>query len=128
MRATYALTDTFSVTAGVNNGWSATSTSYGSKTGELGVGWVPNKTFSVLASAYFGKTDPNFSGNDSMKTLFDVVATYNATSQLTFILNIDINKWDDAWAQGRTRSGRASRATWTTRSTISGVCPCAPST
>lgn len=96
IRASYALTDTFSFTAGVNNGWNATSTSYGSKTGELGIGWIPNKTFSLLAQAYFGKTDPDFGGNDSMKTLFDVVAIYNATSSLTFILNVDINKWDDA--------------------------------
>ncbi len=101
VRATYALTDTFSVTAGVNNGWNATSTSYGSKTGELGFGWIPNKTFSLLASAYVGKTDPSFGGNDSTKTLLDIVATYNATSSLTFVLNVDINKWDDALGAGQ---------------------------
>ncbi len=104
VRATYALSDTFSVTGGVNNGWNTTSTSYGSKTGELGFGWIPNKTFSLLGTAYFGKTDPNFGGNDSMKTLFDVVATYNATSSLTFILNLDINKWDDALGAGQNAS------------------------
>ncbi len=101
VRATYAVSDTFSVTGGVNNGWNATSTSYGSKTGELGFGWIPNKTFSLLGTAYFGKTDPGFGGNDSMKTLFDFVATYNATSSLSFILNVDINKWDDALGAGQ---------------------------
>lgn len=96
IRATYALGDSFTVTAGINNGWNSTSTSYGSKTGEAGFGWTPNKTFSLLGTAYFGKTDPGFGGNDAMKTLFDVVATYNASSSLTFIVNLDINKWDDA--------------------------------
>ena len=101
LRATYAVSDTFTVTGGVNNGWNATSTSYGSKTGEVGFGWTPNKTFSLLGAAYFGKTDPGFGGNDSMKTLFDFVATYNATSSLSFILNVDINKLDNALGIGQ---------------------------
>src|SRR6516165_9996331 len=36
VRATWAATDTFSLIAGVNNGWNTTSTSFGSKTGEVG--------------------------------------------------------------------------------------------
>lgn len=101
VRASFALTGTFSLTAGLNNGWNATSTSYGSKTGELSFGWVPNKTFSLQGTAYFGKTDPDFGGNDSMKTLYDFVAIYNATSSLSFILNVDMNKWDDALGAGQ---------------------------
>ena len=54
VRATYAVSDTVSLTAGVNNGWNTTSTSYGSKTGEFGAGWVPNKTFSVMDSRHVG--------------------------------------------------------------------------
>ena len=37
VRATWAVSDTFSLIGGINNGWNATSTSYGSKTGEVGV-------------------------------------------------------------------------------------------
>jgi len=96
IRATYALSDTFSVTAGINNGWNATSTSYGSKTGEIGFGWTPNKTFSWTVQGYVGKTDPDFGGNDSTRTLIDTVLTYNATSALTLILNVDVDKWQDA--------------------------------
>ncbi len=88
VRATYALSDTLTFTGGINNGWNTTSTSYGSKTGELGVSWIPNKIFSIASAAYFGK-NPAFDGE---KTLIDVVATFNATSQLTFILNFD---WDN---------------------------------
>ena len=102
VRATYAATDTITLTAGVNNGWNTTSTSYGSKTGEAGVAWAPaSKLFSLAAQAYFGKV-PGF---DAEKTLVDVVATYNATSQLTLILNFDWNQQDKAFTDG-------SKASW----------------
>jgi Putative beta-barrel porin-2, OmpL-like. bbp2 len=87
VRATWALADTFSLIAGINNGWNVTSTSYGSKTGELGLAWAPNKIFSLATQAYLGKMLPY----DGERALVDVVATYNATSALTFILNFD---WD----------------------------------
>ena len=96
IRATYALSDAFSVTAGINNGWNSTSTSNGSKTGEIGFGWTPDKTFSWTVQGYVGKTDADFGGNDSTRTLIDTVLTYNATSALTLILNVDVDKWKDA--------------------------------
>lgn len=88
IRATYALNDTLSLIAGVNNGWNYTSFSYASKTGELGVAWTPIKAFALTAQAYVGK-DPNF---DAKKTLIDMVATYNATDALTLILSYDWGK------------------------------------
>src|SRR6185437_1193934 len=103
IRATYALSDTFSVIGGVNNGWNVMSTSSGSKTGEAGIAWTPNKIFSLTTQAYFGKMQPT----DAERTLIDVVATYNATSALTFILNVD---WDQqAQAFG---TGIPGTATW----------------
>jgi len=91
VRATYALTDTFSVIGGVNNGWNTTSTSYGSKTGEAGIAWTPNKVFSLTTQAYFGKFGPSL---DAPRTLVDVVATWNATSALTVIVNFDYDRQD----------------------------------
>jgi hypothetical protein len=89
IRATYAASDTFSVIAGVNNGWNYSSLSTsGSKTAELGVAWTPSKTFALTAQAYVGK-DPTF---DALRTLVDAVATYNATDALTFILSFDWGK------------------------------------
>jgi Putative beta-barrel porin-2, OmpL-like. bbp2 len=86
IRATYAVSDTVNVIAGVNNGWNYSSlTTSGSKTGEVGIAWTPNKIFSLAAQAYIGK-DPNF---DAPRTLIDAVATYNATDALTFILSYD---------------------------------------
>jgi hypothetical protein len=82
-RATYAVTDTISVIAGVNEGWNTSSNSYGSKTGELSLLYTPNKIFSVTGEAYVGK-DPDY---DATRALLDVIATYNATSSLTLIVN-----------------------------------------
>lgn len=88
IRATYAASDQVSLIAGANNGWNTTSTSYGSKTGELGASFTPNKQFSLAAQAYLGKT-PSF---DAQKTLVDLVATYNASDALTLILSYDWGK------------------------------------
>jgi hypothetical protein len=101
VRATYAATDEITLTAGVNNGWNITSTSYGSKTGELGVAFTPaSKLFAITAQAYFGKIE----ALDAEKTLVDIVATYNATSQLSIILNFDWNNQDKAFTDGSSAS------------------------
>ena len=85
LRATYAATDTVSVIVGVNEGWNTTSNSYGSKTGEFAFLYTPNKVVSLSAQGYVGK-DPAY---DATRTLVDLIATYNATASLTFILNYD---------------------------------------
>src|ERR1022692_2846605 len=86
IRATYAVSDTLNVIAGINNGWNYSSlTTSGSKTGEFGLAWTPNKIFALTAQAYVGK-DPSF---DAPRTLIDAVATYTATDALTLILSYD---------------------------------------
>ncbi len=113
VRATYAVTSTLSLIAGVNNGWNDTSISYGSKTGEAGVSWTPDKYFSLSSAAYFGKTEylPGTSTLvDADRTLIDVVATVNATSSLTFIVNFD---WDQqAQPDGAGLTTFVPTATW----------------
>ena len=92
VRAAYALGE-FTLTGGVNNGWNSTSTDFGSKTGELGVAWAPaSKLFALAANAYFGKNE----GYDAERSLIDIVATYNATSQLSIVLNFDWDQQQDA--------------------------------
>jgi len=89
IRATYAVSDTLSVVAGINNGWNYSSLSTsGSKTGELGLAWTPNKIFALTAQAYVGN-DPVF---DAQRTLVDAVATYSATDALTLVLSYDWGK------------------------------------
>lgn len=90
VRATYAASDTLSLIVGVNNGWNTTSTSYGSKTAELGLAYTPNKIFSMTAQAYLGK-DPSA---DAERTLVDVAATYNVTSALSLVFNANWGKQD----------------------------------
>jgi hypothetical protein len=118
VRATYAVTGTLSLIAGVNNGWNITSTSYGPKTGEAGIAWAPGKALSLSTSAYFGKTQylPGTTVYvDAERTLLDVVATYNATSALTFIVNADWDRQDHAFGVGTedaTWSGIAAYANY----------------
>ena len=91
IRATYAATDTLSISVGVNNGWNYTDLSTsGSKTGEFNATWTPNKIVSVAVTGYFGKDNVLFDGQEL--SLIDVVATYNATSALTLILNADFKQ------------------------------------
>jgi hypothetical protein len=84
VRATYAVTDTVNVIVGVNNGWNSTDTNFGSKTGEFGATFTPNKMLSFAATGYIGKIAD---GVDL--SLLDFVGTYNVTSALTLILNVD---------------------------------------
>ena len=91
IRATYAVTDTVSVSVGVNNGWNYTDLSTsGSKTGEFNATWTPNKIFSLALTGYFGKDDVLF--HDQELSLIDFVGTYNVTSALTVILNADMKQ------------------------------------
>jgi hypothetical protein len=101
VRATYAVTDTVSVIVGVNNGWNYTKIDYGSKTGELGVAYNPNKYFSLTAQMYAGK-DPVYGAE---RTFFDTVATFNATSALTFVLSYDWGKQETGTATPDTLTG-----------------------
>jgi hypothetical protein len=90
VRATYALSDTVSLIVGVNNGWNYTKVNYGSKTGEFGIALTPDKYFSLTAQAYVGK-DPVALAS---RKFVDTVATFNATSALSFIVSYDWGKQD----------------------------------
>lgn len=94
LRATYVLTDTISVIVGVDNGWNYTKIDSGSKTGELGVALNPNRYFSLTAQLYAGK-DPYFGAE---RTLFDTVATCNATAALSFVVSYDWGKQESSTA------------------------------
>jgi hypothetical protein len=89
IRATYAVTETLSVVAGINNGWNYSSlTASGAKTAEAGLAWTPSKVFALTAQAYVGK-DPVL---DAQRAFLDAVATYNATGALTLVLSFDWGK------------------------------------
>ena len=105
LRATYAVSDTVSVIVGVNNGWNYTDVATsGSKTGEFGATWAPSKMFSFALTGYLGKDDSNVNAAVNLPgqelSLIDFVATYNVTSALTVILNIDAKQSSGNGATG----------------------------
>lgn len=90
LRATYAVNDQLTVIVGVNNGWNYTKVDSGSKSGELGISLTPNKLFALTAQVYAGK-DPVYG---AQRTLIDTVATFNATSALSFVVSYDWGRQD----------------------------------
>jgi hypothetical protein len=72
----------------------------------LGLSWTPNKVFSLAAVSYLGKFGATVPGLDGERALIDLVGTYNATSALTFIVNVDWDHQDQATGPG------SSGATW----------------
>ena len=97
-RATFGVSDEVNLIVGVNNGWDQLKDANKQKTVELGISVTPNKTFSFAAQGYSGKEqvasfiDP-ISGK---RNLIDLVGTFNATDQLTFILNYDYGTQENA--------------------------------
>ena len=92
IRATYKASDTLTLLGGVNGGWDTLEYVNRGATAELGGTFAPTKAFSVTASYYGGKQLVAYypkSDARGTRNLFDVVAAFNATDELTLILNYD---------------------------------------
>ena len=92
VRATYKVSDTLTLTGGVNQGWDVFQDTNSGKTLELQAAYTPTKAVSLLVTGYSGKERiSNYPKSDAQGTrnLLDIVATFNATEQLSFILNYD---------------------------------------
>jgi hypothetical protein len=96
VRVTLAASSALNLMAGVNNGWNATSTSYGGKTAELGAAFTPSKQLSLNLLGYFGKT-PGF---DAARSFIDFVGSYNFTESLSLAVSYD-------WGAQQQRAGPA---------------------
>lgn len=92
VRATYKASDTLTLLGGINGGWDTLEYINRGVTAELGGTFAPTTAFSLTASYYGGNQlvtyYPKSSANGT-RNLFDVVAAFNATDQLTLILNYD---------------------------------------
>ena len=87
IRATYPLTDTISVTAGVNNGWDNNDDLNHGYSYEGQVAWSPNDDFSLTVNGIWG---PEQMGEERNKRgVIDVVANWTPTEKLTLIGNFD---------------------------------------
>src|SRR6267378_7080295 len=100
-RLTYAASDQLSVIVGVNNGWDQLQDQNKQKTVELGVAFTPNKMYSVAVQGYSGVEQLSTgtfigAGTHGVRSLIDAVGTYNATTQLTLILNVDWGQQENA--------------------------------
>ena len=100
-RLTYAASDQLSFIVGVNNGWDQLQDANKQKTAELGASFTPNKMFSLAVQGYSGVEQVSGgpfigAGTSGVRSLVDAVGTYNATSQLTFILNVDWGQQENA--------------------------------
>src|SRR2546423_5559686 len=86
VRATWAVSDTVSLIAGVNNGWDQLTDSNKAKTAELGVTLNPIKPLTITVSDYYGKETVPFAtpgAADGKRNSFNVVASYTIIDPLT---------------------------------------------
>lgn len=99
IRSTYKVNEQLSLIAGINNGWDNVKDTNQQKTVELGVSYTPLKTFTLAVQGYSGKeqlTNYPLSSTGGLRNLVDIVATYNATDKLTFIINGDYGTQENA--------------------------------
>jgi len=75
LRATWALGDTVSLIAGVNNGWDQLTDANRGKTLELGAALTPIKPLSVTISGYSGK-EPTSATTEGTRSSLNVVVSY----------------------------------------------------
>lgn len=100
VRATYALSDSISLIAGVNNGWDQLTDQNKGKTLELGVTATPIKPLSVTGSYYGGKEPSTLTSVDGRRDSFNLVASYNVIEPLTLGLEYLDVKQKDAVSDG----------------------------
>ncbi|MDX1252479.1 MAG: porin [Gammaproteobacteria bacterium] len=103
-RLTYTVNDKLSLMAGVNNGWDAQKDNNHNKTLEVGFSANPVKPLLLAGSLHSGKEYANNvlgTGDLGLRNLLDLVATWNATDALSFILNYDYGTQEDAVTVGQ---------------------------
>ena len=87
LRATWALSDTVSLIAGVNNGWDQLTDANKGKTLELGATLNLIKPLSIALSGYSGK-EPTSATTEGTKSSFNAVASYTIIDPLSLGLEV----------------------------------------
>jgi len=87
-RLHYDINDMISTVVGVNNGWDNLKDHNRQKSVEAAISITPSDMFSLSIQGISGLED-GASGQQGNRNLIDVVATINATEQLTFVINAD---------------------------------------
>jgi hypothetical protein len=106
VRATWALSDTVSLIAGVNNGWDQLTDVNKGKTAELGATLNPIKPLSITLSGYSGKE--GVAPNEGTRTSFNAVASYTIIDPLSVGLEFLSVSQDIPGAGGSTTKAKYS--------------------
>ncbi len=102
VRASYAVSDAVTLTAGVNNGWDNLVDDNASKSLEFQVAMAPADNWFVNVQGMVG--DEEASGKDESRTIIDVVAGIDLTDSLSLLFNADFGSQDNGAAGGRDAS------------------------
>jgi hypothetical protein len=104
LRATWAVTDTINLIAGVNNGWDQVTDSNRGKTAELGATFNPIKPLNIAISGYSGKETatpvPTTAVPEATRTSANLVASYAFTDAFSLGLEYLSVSQDKANATG----------------------------
>jgi hypothetical protein len=106
VRATWAVSDTVSLIAGVNNGWDQLTDANKGKTAELGAILNPIKPLSITLSGYSGKE--GVAPNEGTRSSFNAVASYTIIDPLSVGLEFLSVSQDIPGAGGSTTKAKYS--------------------
>ncbi len=122
LRATYKASDTVSLTGGVNRGWDAVQSPHSGAGLELGTTINFSKAFTLAGMVHSGTEKLiNYPAGgqvalaavpEGTRTLLDLIATFNATDKLTFIVNYDNASQSNAAGFTTTGAGTAHWEGW----------------
>lgn len=111
LRGIYAPCDKLTLVAGINNGWDNIRDWSRVKTVELSTTLTPCSLFSFASTVYTGQervTPQTDLGPTGWRTLIDLIATFNVSKKLTFVVN-----YDYAWqTRAKLPNNILHRATW----------------
>jgi len=99
VRASYAMDGGWTFMAGINNGWDNLKDDNKSKSVELHAHYAPSDVWDVAVQAMSGNEQVNgygSTGPQGNRALLDIVATFNASDALSFVLNIDSGSQENA--------------------------------
>ncbi|MHB8743763.1 MAG: outer membrane beta-barrel protein [Sulfuricaulis sp.] len=109
VRGNYAPSDAYKFTLGFNNGWdvarksgevaAANGQTANGATTELGVSATPAKWVS-LSGAYYNGSESIGTTTPGIRDVLDLVATFNVTDALNFVLNYDNGKQEHGTSSG----------------------------
>ena len=114
VRATFVASEHLTLIAGIVNGWDTLKDTNSDKTAELGLTFTPGKIFALAVNSYLGRERVGglvSAGPQGMRTLLDVIGTWNASDALTLVVNYDVGQQQGTANTGYTLNNAAS-ARW----------------